>query len=344
MSLEIERLETLEALAAFEPEWRRVWERDTAATPFESPEWLLPWTRHLWGGGKLRVLALRRGGEAVGVAPFFLWGYGAKPEIIRLSFLGSGISDHLGMIAAPEFAAEAARAVLGHLAACRNEWQVCDWQELRPGSPLLRMELPPGLTGRDAPCGVCPILKLPESMDELLASLEAKFRHNLRTAQNRLGREGTVEFVLAEREDAATLMGELFRLHELRWQERGEAGMLEAARLQRFHLEAAQRFAGRGMLRLYGLRSGGETIAVQYNFRREARYFYYLSGFDPARARCSPGAVLLAETIRQAIEEGGREIDFLRKREEFKYQWGARDRVNRKLLIAQSAGSIQNVA
>jgi CelD/BcsL family acetyltransferase involved in cellulose biosynthesis len=91
------------------------------------------------------------------------------------------------------------------------------------------------------------------------------------------------------------------------------------------------------------LQWNGRTIAVQYNFRRERRYFCYLSGFDPAHARSSPGAVLLAETIRQAIEEGGQEIDF-RRREEFPYQWGARGRANRKLLIAHTARYAQSVA
>lgn len=344
MSLRIEQLESLEQLAALEAEWRAVWEQDHQATPFESPEWLLPWTRHLWEGGKLRILAVRNGRELAGLAPLFLWGYGVQPEVIRISFLGSGISDHLGMIAAPAFALDAARLVLEYLARNRDDWHLCDLQELRPGSPLLRAGLPPGLAAREAPCGVCPVLKLPGSMDELLASVDAKFRHNLRTAQNRLRRDGEVEFVRANESDAPALMHELFRLHELRWHQRGESGMLEAERLQRFHLEAATRLARRGNLRLHGLRWNGAIIAVQYNLRRGNRYYYYLSGFDPSRARYSPGAVLLAETIREAIDEGGAEIDFLRKREEFKYQWGASDRVNRKLLVAHSAGYIQNVA
>src|ERR1700748_1298256 len=104
--LRVESLESLAALAAIEPEWRALCRRDPAATPFEGPDWLLPWTRRLWGGGKLRVLAVRDGGNLVALAPFFLWGYGGRPEIIRVSLLGSGITDHLGMPAAPDFAGE----------------------------------------------------------------------------------------------------------------------------------------------------------------------------------------------------------------------------------------------
>jgi CelD/BcsL family acetyltransferase involved in cellulose biosynthesis len=337
VSLSIDQLESIEALERIEPEWRELWEHDPAATPFESPEWLLPWTRHLWGGGKLRVLAIRSGGSLVGLAPFFHWGYGAKPEMIRVSLLGSGISDHLGMLAVPEYALLAAHLVLEHLTADGGEWHLCDLLELRSGSPLLRTEVPAGLTRREAPCGVCPVLPLPRSLDELLHAVDGKFRHNLRTAQNRLNRDGRIELVRATRPpDVASLMSDLFRLHECRWRERGGAGVPEAGALRRFHLEVSARFAARDMLRLYALQSDGRTIAVQYNFRREDRHFYYLSGFDPEHARSGAGAVLLAETIRQTIAEGAREIDFLRNGEDFKYRWGARDRANRKLLLARS--------
>ena len=37
MSLSIDQLESLAALERMEPEWRELWERDPAATPFESP-------------------------------------------------------------------------------------------------------------------------------------------------------------------------------------------------------------------------------------------------------------------------------------------------------------------
>jgi CelD/BcsL family acetyltransferase involved in cellulose biosynthesis len=341
--LKIESLESLDALAALEPQWQLLWRRDVAATPFESPGWLLPWTRHLWGGGRIRVLAVRDGRDLVGLAPLFFWGYGGHPEIIRVSLLGAGITDHLGMLAAPGFEMEAALLVFDRLAATHGEWHVCDFEELHPGSPLLRAGLPPAFTGRDTPGGVCPVLTLPATLDELYAGLQPKFRRNLRVAEERLRGEGA-EFVRGEPEDTAEFMRALFRLHAARWRERSEAGMLATDALQQFHLDAAARLASHGLLRLSAIRLHGEIIAVQYNLRREQRVYAYLSGFDPAHARNSPGAALLAFAIRSALEEGATEIDFLRKREEFKYQWGARDRVNRRLILSHSAADARDVA
>ncbi len=343
MLFSVETLSSLDALEAIEPEWRALWQRDRAATPFESPDWLLPWTRHLWGGGNLRVLAVRHGSELVALAPLFLWGYGSRPEVIRLSFLGSGITDHLGMLAAPGCELDAARLVLDRLFDMRDEWHVAELEELSPGSPLLHAALPAELLASQAPCGVCPVLALPRTAAELYAGLPPKFRKNLRQAETRLLRDGA-GFLTAGLSDAAELMGALFRLHAARWRERREPGMLATDALQRFHLDAAARLARHGLLRLHAIRLNGEIIAVHYNLRRDQCIYYYLSGFDPAYARYSPGAALVAFAIRSAIEEGAAQFDFLRKREEFKYQWGARDRVNRKLLLAHSAAYARDVA
>jgi CelD/BcsL family acetyltransferase involved in cellulose biosynthesis len=88
----------------------------------------------------------------------------------------------------------------------------------------------------------------------------------------------------------------------------------------------------------------GQTVAVQYNFFAHGRTYCYLSGFDPEWKRCSPGALAVARSIQYAIEEGSTELDFLRKREAFKYEWGARDRVNRKLVLTHSAALVGEVA
>jgi CelD/BcsL family acetyltransferase involved in cellulose biosynthesis len=339
----IESVESPDALEALEPQWRELWQRDASATPFESPDWLLPWTRRLWGGGRLRVFAVRDGEDLVALAPLFFWGYGGRPEIIRVSFLGAGITDHLGMLAAPGFETAGARLVFERLAAIHGEWHLCELEELRAGSPLLRAELPPGMTARDAASGVCPVLTLPTTVDELLAGLQPKFRRNLRVAEERLLHEGA-EFIPGKPDETAEIMRALFRLHAARWRERREPGMVASEALQQFHLEAAGRLAQHDLLRLFAIRLHGEIIAVQYNLRRADRVYCYLSGFDPAHARSSPGAALLAFAIRSALEEGAREVDFLRKREEFKYQWGAADCVNRRLILSYSAADVRDVA
>ena len=327
-------IETAYDLERIEPEWRQLWLRDPAATPFQSPDWLIPWTRHLWCGGKLRVIVLRRAEELAAVAPFFLWGYGSQPEVIRLSFVGSGISDYLGITCDPEIAAEAAESVVSWLTLTCRDWDLCDLQELSPDSPLLcavlRRQLADAL-----PCSVCPVLQLQQSVDGQMAVLEPSFRRSLRTAGKRLNRAGRVEFLQGTRATQEEILDRLFALHASRWEERGESGVLSTAALRTFHREVARRFGELGWLRLFALVLNDRCIAVQYNFAAKKRVYAYLSGFDPAWSRCSPGAVLLAHSIRTAIEEGAREFDFLRHAEAFKYSWRAIDRPTKRFLISR---------
>jgi CelD/BcsL family acetyltransferase involved in cellulose biosynthesis len=327
----LEVLDSPECLEAVETEWRSLWQSDPNATPFQSPEWLIPWIRHLWGGGKLRILMVRERGRLIALAPFFLWGFGNDPQIIRLSFLGAGISDYLDIVCDPKRAELAARAVWRWIAESK-EWDICDLRELRATSPIVRCptaELPVARSQ----CSVCPVLPLPPTFEGLLAALPPKFRRSLRTAGNRLRGSGAVTFRRVDGQDCREAMERLFELHTGRWEERGGSGMFTTSALRAFHCEAAQRFARSGMLRLYQLAVDGQCIAVQYNFAAKSRVYAYQAGFDPLWSRASPGAQVLAHSIADAISEGMGVCDFLRHSEDFKYAWGARDARTERIAI-----------
>jgi CelD/BcsL family acetyltransferase involved in cellulose biosynthesis len=65
---------------------------------------------------------------------------------------------------------------------------------------------------------------------------------------------------------------------------------------------------------------------VLYGFLDHGRFLFYLSGFDPRIARLSPGRLLIARALDRVRDEGAFELDFLRGREPYKYEWGAVDR------------------
>src|SRR3546814_3057622 len=59
---------TLQQLEGLRADWQDLWSRDPTATPFQAPEWLISWWRHL-GGGELLPVDTRRDGRLVGLAP-----------------------------------------------------------------------------------------------------------------------------------------------------------------------------------------------------------------------------------------------------------------------------------
>ncbi len=312
---EITETRQFEALA---PEWDALWERLPAATPFQSPGWLLPWWRHVFAGGKLWALALREDGRLTGLAPFFI--YGLRERTVAI--LGAGISDYPDVLVEPESAA----AIFGHLARRASEWDVCNFQDLRPGSPMLSCARTEELESRAEVSSLCPVIPLRGAAAE---------PRSLRRARRRLEKNGA-RFEEANAETIGEFMEALFRLHTARWHSRGELGMVAEPALREFYREAAAALARRGMLRLYGLRAGSRLLAVLYGFAAHGRFYAYLSGFDPAAERFSPGVALLAMAVERSIAEGLREFDLLRKRESYKYQWGAVDQANRRLLLWHS--------
>ena len=48
------------------------------------------------------------------------------------------------------------------------------------------------------------------------------------------------------------------------------------------------------------------------------------------------GGLISSYTMEEAAREGARVFDFLRKPEPYKYAWGARDQINRRLTLAHS--------
>ena len=67
----------------------------------------------------------------------------------------------------------------------------------------------------------------------------------------------------------------------------------------------------------------------------EGTYSLYNSAFDRGWQQLAPGMVLVAEDIRQAIEEGCDVFDFLKGDYAYKYRFGAVPRRIRRLVISR---------
>jgi CelD/BcsL family acetyltransferase involved in cellulose biosynthesis len=309
-------INSLAGLEALRPRWCVLWDGCPRATPFQGPEWLIPWTRHLFGGGDIRCGVIEDDGHLIAIAPFFTYG----TEERTLSFLGAGISDYGDLLALPRREHECAELI--------REWISqqpvrCDLREIPEHSALL--------AGSEQQCSVCPALELVNFEERL----NPKLRHDLKRARNRLVKQHEYAFECGGEE----YLYELFRLHESRWQQEEKPGVLNTAALQAFHREAASAFQQRGLLRIYVLKVDGEVRAVIYGFVAGTRFYSYLSGFDPAYGKISCGALLLRHAIEHAAAEGLLEFDFLREREAYKYLWGARDRTNYLLSGNTALGS-----
>lgn len=325
-----EQVTTFERLAELREPWAALWARAPAATPFSSPWWLVPWCRHLASGPPWSV-AVWRGRALAGLAPTFVHARGGGRV---LGLLGSGVSDYQDLLAED---AAAAGALLAYLAAPDRPYDGIELRSLPADALALgRAQAVGAALALD---DVCPIVRLPDRPADLGRRASGKLLADVRHQRRRLARRGPLETLQADAGSWRSLLGELFRLHAARREDRGVPGMVAGEGLRRFRLEAGEALHAAGLLRVTALRSAGEVIGALEWFAAGGRGYCYLQGVAPEAAPYGPDNLLVAAVAEQAIAEGARELDLLRGREAYKYRWGAEDRPTFRLDLHVPAPS-----
>jgi CelD/BcsL family acetyltransferase involved in cellulose biosynthesis len=80
--------------------------------------------------------------------------------------------------------------------------------------------------------------------------------------------------------------------------------------------------ARRGWLRSYLLVLDGAPAVTQFGFAYGRKYYAYKAAFSPTFAASSPGTALSAFTLRNEIEQGTTEFDYLVGEYDYKQYWG----------------------
>jgi CelD/BcsL family acetyltransferase involved in cellulose biosynthesis len=289
------RCEPLPALDQLEDLWAPLTE--ACGNPFLSWEWASTWWRHFGEGRAQRMLGCRDGdGNLVAIAPLYLESAG---PLRTLRLVGHFPADELGLVCSPHLAVEVGRCLRDHLRGDRG------WDLLLAERVPAAVGVREPMLGRRIRTEPMPELRIEaSSWDDFLASRSANFRGQVRNYERRLLREHGLEFRLAD--DPQRLdedMETLFSLHRRSWRSRGEEGAF-SPELADFHREFAALALRRGWLRLWIASLDGEPAAAWYGFRLNGADWFYQGGRDPERERESIGFVLMAHTVRDAVENG----------------------------------------
>jgi CelD/BcsL family acetyltransferase involved in cellulose biosynthesis len=206
-----------------------------------------------------------------------------------------------------------------------DEWDVLDLHCL-PAASLTRKVLPAlfgqhGYGVREVVEEECPILILPQTWEEYLGGLSSKQRHELRRKMRRAGDVAApeIERITSEPELPDALEA-FFSLHRQAGREK-EAFLTPQVR--EFFGAFTRSFFEAGWLDLCFLVAGGKRVASLLCFDWNDGLYVYNSGYDPQYASLSVGIALLGRSIQDAIARGNKRVDFLRGREQYKFQLGA---------------------
>ena len=313
------KIEVLERLDAVGP---TAWQTLHAATALRSPfltwTWQSEWARAFAPDDRLEIWrVLDDAGRLLGLLPLFE----AEPGVFRL-IGGVDVSDYLDLIAEAGREGEVWAALLSSRPAVRPVW---DLHSVPAASPtvthLAALAAEHGVEATVTLEERCPVLAVPSSWDAYLAELSGKQRHELLRKTRRLEREvPDVRAVgLAGAADFESRLDDFLDLH--RRSRAGKARFMDE-RMEAFFRRVAAVLAETGGIRLWLLDAAGGPLAAFLCLEWDGTVGLYNSGFHPDRAALSPGLVLLAHVIRDAIARGKRRFDFLRGEERYKYDFG----------------------
>jgi CelD/BcsL family acetyltransferase involved in cellulose biosynthesis len=338
----VERVNTETELLALKEPWTALLTDIPDVPIFLTWEWVSTWWRRYGQDRALWVLtAWDDAGRLVGLVPWMRVCHHLGPLCLRrIAFAGSWFTYrvHLDVIARPDEKEAVCAAFLAYLDTHRKEWDVLDLEGLAQDSVLKRhLATAKGLY-RERKALICPFTPLPGDWDTYqMNSLSAKKRRNLSYRRRRLERDHSGQVVfhrVTEADELPQAMDSLGALNRKRWHAEDLATSFDNSCFVAFHREMAALALQRGWLCLYQLKVADQVIAASYGFRYRDVFYGYQTGFDLDWGRYSPGRLIIAHVIQEAIKEQAHELDMLGGVYEHKFSWTDKARVEPHLSLS----------
>lgn len=314
------------AWAKMADEWNDLLAKSITDVPFLRHEYLTAWWNHRGGGewpkSELWIITGRdENGSLVGIAPFFF----SKnlSGIPALLLLGSiEISDFLDLIVQETDLEAFVDGLLAFLTGPDGpDWDCVDLYNLIEGTPTLAAleKLAPkhGLQFHQERIQPAPYIPLPASMEDFINSRPKQFRKEWqRKMRNAAGFFIPIDYYTVE--DGDTLENEFEDFTKLMMQVGDKKEFLTDEMSAQMLAIAKAAFEG-GWLSLTFLTVGRDKAAGYFNFDYNNRLWGYNSGIEKKYGNLTPGGVLLAYILQDAIENNYAAFDFMRGDEEYKY-------------------------
>ena len=296
-------------------------------------EWIYTWWLHLSGKRQIHIIVVRLDGLLIAIAPLTL-----RPASLKrlmpwrvLEFLASGSvgSDYLEFLIRPGHEQTAVREITRCLAQAGRMLELVRTEKSSaPMAELSRQLREVGWKSAGPTTNYCPYSILSgHTWESYLDSLHASHRANLGKMLRRLHKDFDVSLRLAVTEPERQWAMDVFvRLHLRRWSGKGGSTALNKKELIDFHRAFSEISLKQGWLKLYTLLLDGVPVSSLYVFKYRDVHYHYQSAFDPDYRKYSLGTVIVALAIKDAIEDGALEFDFLHDNETYKYLWARQER------------------
>jgi CelD/BcsL family acetyltransferase involved in cellulose biosynthesis len=315
VDLDVTVVRDLAGLRALREPWHALAARTPGATLFDGPGWHLAWWRAFGHGASLHVLAARREGELIAIAPLTL-----RVERIHgvpVRWLGPFRNRHtlrsdwlLG-----DTPGTALAAMLSRLRGDAGRWDVLLLENVPDDAPLVS-ELATAARGAGLDAEVWQsgrrlrFLPLAGGFDEYLRTRSSNFRWQTKKSRKRLAARGALAIErVVEGSAIEARLSDVFALESRAWQGRAAESALDFDD-RAFQRALLEELAPDASGELWLLRCGDHIVAALALLGGPQRLHVFTTYYDEDFADASPGTLLQLEMLRSAWERGVAEVDF----------------------------------
>lgn len=317
--------------AALEKEWEDLYRNSPLATPFQSWAWLYSWWEQYGEGNELRLVVARdAAGLLVGLLPCMLE---RRRGLGRLLFVGTGLTDHLDVLARAGREVEVAEAC-GATLRWMDGWRVADLQELRPEAAawgVFSRWSGPRACVRQSACLILDTVP----WQELLATLSKNGREKARKTIRR-AREDGIRCELAGPDRAQEAARRWLALHKEYWRDRAVNPEHMTGRFGAFVLATTQRMLASDCGGIYEFWRGEEVVASDFVVLGRDYFGSYLHNANAyALHRFGVNALFMWNWMNVALERGAPTVNMLRGEEPPKFRWNPKVAINHRAILAR---------
>lgn len=308
--------------------WEELLSCSVGATPFQTLQWQSTWWKHYGKTKSPYIVSFYEGNDMVGLMPLMrtrgLW------QTLRA--MATGASDYLHPLSRPGYEQRVAEALQRHIEET-DAVDLVDLHQVRSNQPLSTAIQRANRIEQ----ATCLVLDLPATYDAYLGTLGKSLRYDVRKLDKQVFSSGKAKVTPVTADTIDTGISLLMETHRKRWRKRGLPGAF-SRRAESFHRDWTRQAQERGWLWLSLLEHERNTVGAIYAMRLGGTCYYYQAGFDPSAGSMSPGTLLVAYTIKRAIEEGLSTFDFLRGDEPYKRRWKPQHEYRNLRFIAPAKG------
>jgi CelD/BcsL family acetyltransferase involved in cellulose biosynthesis len=295
-------------------DWNNLISESKTATFFQTKDWLNLWSKSFRINPV--ILAVSEDEKIIAIAPFektkdTLHLFGVSPVLENQT-----VSDFGDIIISSNYETPVWNSLIDY---ARNRLKVNRFvfDFVREESPTFKILEKMGFFY--SRIDTAPFISLPTSWDEYLQNLERHSRHELKRKIRKLEKAGAFK---ACYKGGPEDIEEFLRLMAL---SNDKKRNFLSGEMKQYFRDILLKTHEIRKLHLCFLKLKDENIATALCFEEKKKILLYNSGYNPLYKSISPGLILKAYMVKQAIESNFEAFDFLRGNERYKYDLGARD-------------------